>query len=80
MDKRDLGDIAWIRSLAEMGALPGMRRFAGLSLSEVARTLGVAPSTVMRWERADSMPRPAAALAYADLLRTLDWLRLLEAE
>ena len=78
MDRSQLSDIAWVRTLAKMGALPGLRQHAGLSLSDVARTLGVAPSTVMRWERAERMPRPDSALKHADLIRTIDWLHMLD--
>lgn len=50
------------------GTARSIRLSAGLSLSEVARTLGVDPSTVGRWEMARRSPRAPHAMNYIDLL------------
>ena len=46
-----------------------IRRMAGVSLQEFARTLQVSPMTVSRWERGEAEPRLEQRVAYALLLR-----------
>lgn len=46
-----------------------LRRKADLALVDVAGVLGVAPSSVCRWERGERIPRGEIAVAYLDLLR-----------
>lgn len=48
-----------------------IRQHANLTRAEVARAVGVDPSTVSRWESGERRPRGAAAARYADLLRRL---------
>lgn len=45
-----------------------IRKAANLSYRQVAEALGVAESTVHRWEHGERHPRPKHARAYADLL------------
>ena len=45
-----------------------IRRAARVTLREFARTLGVSPMTVSRWEAGESMPRLDQAARYARLL------------
>jgi transcriptional regulator with XRE-family HTH domain len=55
--------------LAKAGQLHDLRERAGLTQSDVARYLGVAPSNVSRWER--DVVRPPADRA-AQILELLD--------
>jgi DNA-binding transcriptional regulator YiaG len=54
---------------------PELRRFlrkqADLHQADIARTLGVAPATVSRWESGDRRPRGEVGEAYLDLLDRL---------
>ena len=67
-------ELATARSFVRDGRGRQIRVEAGLSLSEVATSVGdgVAPSTVLRWERGDSVPRADHAQAYWRLLVELD--------
>lgn len=49
-----------------------LRANSGLTIPMVARTVGVSPSLVSRWERNDRRPRGEAAARYLDLLRHLN--------
>lgn len=49
--------------------IKALRRRARLSLSSVAHALGVAPSTVSRWESSGAHPSPILAGRLLDLLR-----------
>ena len=65
-------DLVEMRRLVATGEARARRRHAGLSLSEVAATIGVTPAAVSRWENDHRRPtRHASALAYADLLKQL---------
>jgi transcriptional regulator with XRE-family HTH domain len=48
-----------------------IREGAGFSASEVARELGVAPSTVCRWERGERLPRGQVGERWAAVLQRL---------
>lgn len=51
------------------------REEAGLSQREVARQLGIAPSTVSRWERGEARPRSDALPRLAEVLGvSVEWL------
>jgi DNA-binding transcriptional regulator YiaG len=51
-----------------------IREAAGVSISALARELGVSPSAVSVWEKGTFTPRPRRAAAYGDLLRALQEL------
>lgn len=59
------------RALTRTGVARSIRLAAGLSLSEVAEPIGVAPVTVWRWERGERQPQGAAAVRYGELLEAL---------
>lgn len=64
-------DVARVRNWLRGGRAQAIRERSGLSQSDLARTLGVAPTTVSRWEAGARTPRPVVALR---LLRLLDRL------
>lgn len=66
-----LADLAQTRTLVGTGAARPIRLSAGLSLREVAASVGVSPSTVYRWEMRQRTPRGEAAIAYGRLLAKL---------
>lgn len=51
-----------------------LRRGAGLSLSDIARDLGVARQTVWSWETGRTRPSGEHAERYLDILRNLESL------
>ncbi len=59
------------RRLAASGEGMRLRINAGLSLRETADAVGVAVSTLWRWERGERSPRGGAALSWARLLEQL---------
>lgn len=63
---RALRRVAW---LVRKGLLAQMREQAGLSQSDVARYMGIAPSNVSRWESGAARPRADRAV---QLLRLLE--------
>lgn len=71
MNADQLVSIAQVRALVRSGAARSIRQAAGLSLGEVARALGVSPSTVFRWEHAQRSPHGDAGIAYGRLLSQL---------
>lgn len=69
---RETLDLVEMRRLVASGEARARRQRAGLSLAEVAGTIGVTPAAVSRWENDRRRPtRHASALAYADLLKQL---------
>jgi transcriptional regulator with XRE-family HTH domain len=66
--------LALVRRLARDGTATRLREAAHLSLGDVARSLDVHPSTVLRWESGESLPRGAVAMRYGALLAELDAL------
>jgi DNA-binding transcriptional regulator YiaG len=48
-----------------------IREAADLSLADVGKAIGKAPSTVMRWERGERRPTGEAAIRYVELLKAL---------
>jgi len=63
--------VAWARRVALDGRARVIRESAGFSASELARELGVPPSTVCRWERGERVPRAPYAEKWAELLRRM---------
>ena len=54
--------------MARSGYAHIVRVEAGLSLDELAQAVGVHPSTVLRWERGERVPRGEKAIAYLNQL------------
>jgi hypothetical protein len=50
MVEGELVELARVRALCASGAARSIRVAARMSLGEVSRSLGVSPSTVLRWE------------------------------
>jgi DNA-binding transcriptional regulator YiaG len=71
MESNDLQELADVRALASSGLARSIRIAASLSLTEVAAEVGVAPSTVHRWETGARSPRGEAARSYARILKDL---------
>jgi DNA-binding transcriptional regulator YiaG len=71
MTADELQDLAEVRALTSSGLARSIRVAASLSLSEVAAEIGVAPSTVHRWEHGERSPRGDAARSYGRLLKDL---------
>ena len=67
----DVLEIARARDLARSGTGRTIRVSAGLSLSEVGQAVGIAPSTVLRYERGQRMPRGEPGVAWARLMTQL---------
>lgn len=61
-----------LRQALEDGTARQIRKHARLRIPEVARLLGVEPSTVSRWERGLRVPGQSAAVAYHRLLSRLN--------
>jgi transcriptional regulator with XRE-family HTH domain len=59
------------RALAQSGAARSIRLAARLSLSEMAGLVGIAPSTLSRYERDERTPRASEAVRYARVLEEL---------
>ncbi len=68
--------VATAREWSSNGVARVVRSGAGLSLGEMAELVGVAISTIKRWEDGAARPRGERAVRYADALHTLmqpDW-------
>lgn len=66
-----LRQLVLVRDMAADGRARALRVAARVSLSEVARPLGVTESAVSRWETGSRSPRGKAAVAYGLLLAEL---------
>ena len=60
-----------VRALARTDRLRELRDIAGLSQSDIARALDVAPSQVSRWERKLTRPSGRHAVELLELLEDL---------
>jgi transcriptional regulator with XRE-family HTH domain len=67
----DVVELARVRALARNGTARTIRVAAGISLGELAKSVGVDRSTILRWESGERRPRGAAALRYAQTVRDL---------
>ncbi len=67
----DLHELAQGRVLIRSGVPRAVRKKLGLSLAEVAASVGVTRSSVLRWETGETAPRSAAALRYVAEIRRL---------
>jgi DNA-binding transcriptional regulator YiaG len=68
MQNEPLDELVRVRAMTTTGHARALRRAAGLSIGEVAHVVGVAPSTIYRWETARRRPRGDAARRYLHLL------------
>lgn len=59
------------RNAAQSGRARRLREACGLSQCEVARLVGVRPSTINRWERQLRVPHGDVAVRWAEVLREL---------
>lgn len=66
----DVAELVRLREMISGGTTRTIRERVGLSLGDVARTLGVSPSCVHRWEHG-VMPRDNVAHRYFHLLLAL---------
>ena len=64
-------ELARVRELAASDTARAIRRLNRLSLNEVAVEVGVAISTVWRWENGQRRPHGEAAIRYGRLLDEL---------
>ncbi len=71
IDVNALVRLARIRDLVRSGAAKSIREAHSLTASDVARGVGVALPTVIRWEKGQRVPRGAPALRYGELLDAL---------
>ncbi len=60
-----------VRQAIATGRAKRVRELSGLSMSELARRVGVRPATVSRWESGHRRPAGDAALAYGRALREI---------
>jgi transcriptional regulator with XRE-family HTH domain len=67
----ELVKIANARDHANSGAGRLIRLSSGIALREMARTIGVDPSTLLRWERGERRPTGEAAGRWVDELTRL---------
>jgi transcriptional regulator with XRE-family HTH domain len=72
MNRTELLMIARARRLSRSGEAKTLRLAAGLSIREVAGSIGSSPSAVWRWENGQRTPRGAPAAAWGELLQALD--------
>ncbi len=71
---KELEALAVLRQACVTGQALEARERAGISLAEAARAAGVSAPTLSRWETGRRLPGGAAALRYAGVLNTLQWL------
>jgi transcriptional regulator with XRE-family HTH domain len=72
MSINDADRLAWLRTfMEEPSAARSLRQSSGLSEQDMATAIGVTPSAVGRWERAERIPRGPRAVTYARLLQRL---------
>jgi len=71
MTTRQMIELTEARRLLRSGEARRIRVAAGLSQPEIARTIGVSPSAISRWETGSRRPTGEPALAFAELLTSL---------
>lgn len=64
--------LAEVRQAAKNGVARRVRLDHEISVAEMSSVVGVAPSTISRWETGERTPRGDAALRWADALDALD--------
>lgn len=71
MTADELVELRDVRAFVRTGRARQTRLLADLSLSEVARSVGVSTAAIYRWEVSDRTPRGEAALRYWRLLQKI---------
>jgi transcriptional regulator with XRE-family HTH domain len=71
MTPEELVELRDVRAFVRTGRARQARLRAGLSLREVAESVGVSDAAVSRWEVADRTPRGLPAVRYWRLLQQL---------
>jgi DNA-binding transcriptional regulator YiaG len=71
MRKHQLQEVAEVRALLASGEARRMREQARVSLAEMARHVGCAHSSVLRWEEGRRVPSEDNTLRYGRLLNLL---------
>jgi len=71
MQPTQLAKVSRVRRLCADGGAREIRTSRSLSLGDIATTLGVHKSTVLRWETGTCQPKKEAALRYGRLLEKL---------
>lgn len=66
-----LAEIAVVRGLLTSGRAKAIRIAALISLDEMAASIGVAASTICKWEAGVNIPRAAVAIRYGRVLKEL---------
>jgi DNA-binding XRE family transcriptional regulator len=69
---RETLELSRMRGLVAGGLVREIRVGAGLTLAEIAKDVGVHPSTVFYWETGRSVPRGEGAVRYARLILELE--------
>lgn len=64
-------ELARVNELLQSGEAANVRRRAGVTQSQVARTIGVRPATVCRWEKGERTPTSRSAVRLGALLDDL---------
>lgn len=67
----DLIDLVAAREAAASGNGRSAREVSGISQTELAAMIGVAPSTVSRWESSERAPSGSSALRWIRALRAI---------
>jgi len=67
----DIAELARVRALVRSGLARAIREKAGVSQSELARSLGVHETTVAKWESGLRLPRSDVGRRYGRILRDL---------
>ncbi len=69
-----IDEVAALKTLPPPEVRRLIREKAGVSLQRLADELEVEPSTVLRWERGQTAPRPRTLIRYVQLLTQLEEL------
>ena len=71
MTPEELAEVSKVRALARSGSARAIRLAAGITLGEVAASVGCSHSAVFRWEAGERKPMGRRALRYAAVLDAL---------
>jgi transcriptional regulator with XRE-family HTH domain len=63
-----IDEVAALKNLPPPDVRKSIREAAGVSLQRMSEELEVEASTVLRWERGQTIPRPKTLIRYVELL------------